>query len=534
MTNRMAILNTAKTTAMTMTLKYCSFTDTDSSIYLPAETTGIVSVNGKITMENCIVQNYNVSRFLDLTKSNATLSNTQIVDNTLKGGFLDFILLSSGSIELTNITAQYNTFSNFLWVQSAGVAQVSGSAVLQNIVSGSIVRMTSTAASVSLVDTFLHGRSFALITVSGLGGSLRLERCVLDSDQSMHAIYSFSNTTLVNSCVHGQTTFPPIFISGPVELLTSENVFEDVHVRDANCTGIFVEEIGDSCFYPSDDDKRVCDGRCIAADSTSCFDAQLPSIPSCDISCQSNTDKRCIGSLLELKCTMCAEAVTIAAGRPYREAPYVYQLCENTIYEVVEEMRDTIYPILNDTNIICGPNGDLVSNCTIVGGFLQVEISETSRDAAFLTSPVPLEYMLMEGFVFKQVKVDPRIRISPSVWARGGLGVIAEFRSCLWTEIGGTHSILNQNPTDFGNLDGSASGAMSVIIADSVFSFSLEGSRHKGIQTSFGDITLQGVEMVEYSTVKVSALYSALWLLPVASLTLYFSRKQLASSTRQT
>ena len=431
MTNRIAVLNTPNKyvetnddTIMTVALKHCSFSNTDSSstenIDFPL-TTGLVSINGTITMEHCTVINYNVSKFLDISgNANVTITDTDFIGNTLKdpNGFQDFVLLSNGNMLFTNVTVQHNSFSNFLWIQSGGVAEIKRSQLLQNQEPsnsrfGALVRMTSSGASITMSDTFLHGRSFALITISGLGGTLQLDRCILDSDQSMHSIYSFSNTTILNSCFHGQTVFPPVFISGDMKLLSFANVFNDVDVRDSNCTHFFVEEDGDGCFYPADD--KVCNGQCLTADGTSCFDAQLPGVPTCNVDCNTiNNVTDCFETLFDLRCGMCTEAKAVLAGEPLRELPYTYRLCENTNFEVVDETRDTIYPILNDTRVICG-DGDVANNCTIFGGFLQVEISDNSRDVSFLKSPLPLMYVSFEGIVFKKVKLDPRTRRSASV-----------------------------------------------------------------------------------------------------------------------
>ena len=527
MTNRIAVLNTPNKyvetnddTIMTVALKHCSFSNTDSSstenIDFPL-TTGLVSINGTITMEHCTVINYNVSKFLDISgNANVTITDTDFIGNTLKdpNGFQDFVLLSNGNMLFTNVTVQHNSFSNFLWIQSGGVAEIKRSQLLQNQEPsnsrfGALVRMTSSGASITMSDTFLHGRSFALITISGLGGTLQLDRCILDSDQSMHSIYSFSNTTILNSCFHGQTVFPPVFISGDMKLLSFANVFNDVDVRDSNCTHFFVEEDGDGCFYPADD--KVCNGQCLTADGTSCFDAQLPGVPTCNLDCNT-TDKvtDCFETLFDLRCGMCTEAKAVLAGEPLRELPYTYRLCENTNFEVVDETRDTIYPILNDTRVICG-DGDVANNCTIFGGFLQVEISDNSRDVSFLKSPLPLMYVSFEGIVFKKVKLDPRTRRSASVWARGGPDVTADFSSCRWTEIGGTHAILNHNPSEYGNFDGSAAAAMTVNVTTSNFGHSSEGYRHKGILTTHGRIILHDVDIIDYLTEDVSIKCEIFW-----------------------
>ena len=134
MTNRIAVLNTPNKyvetnddTIMTVALKHCSFSNTDSSstenIDFPL-TTGLVSINGTITMEHCTVINYNVSKFLDISgNANVTITDTYFIGNTLKdpNGFQDFLLLSNGNMLLTNVTVQHNSFSNFLWIQSGGV-----------------------------------------------------------------------------------------------------------------------------------------------------------------------------------------------------------------------------------------------------------------------------------------------------------------------------------------------------------------------------------------------------------------------------
>lgn len=518
MTNRMAIHNSANDrNVMAVVLQQCSFTDTDSSSTLNGGnasfpmTIGIVSSNGFISMEDCAVTNYNVSRFLDISGgANMTMTSTTIIGNTLKDpeGFQDFVLLYNGSIFIKNAIVQENVFSNFLWVQSGGTAQVTGSQLSQNFpggVLGALVRMTATGASVTLTDTFLSGRSFALVTVSGLGGTLFMDKCILESEQSTHAVYSLSDTTISNSCFRGRTTFPPIFITGDIGLLTYDNVFENVTVRDSNCTGIFVENEGSSCFYPSN--SSGCDGQCLPTDATVCSvdEQQLPGIPTCSVDCSASSNNGttgCSESLLDLRCAMCAEAKANINGVPFRDAPFIYQLCENTMYEVLDETRDTIYPILNDTIIVCGADGAVSNNCTIVGGFLQVEISDKSRDNTFLISPVPLTYVAFGGITFRKVKVDSRMKLSTSVWAHGGPDVTAEFISCLWTEIGGTFAILNQNPTDYENLDGSTEPAMTVRIVSSEFRSNQEGNRHLGIQTTYGRIFLKKVAIVDYSTVK--------------------------------
>lgn len=462
--------------------------------------------------------NYNVSKFLDISgNANVTITDTDCIGNTLKdpNGFQDFLLLSNGNVLLTNVTVQHNTFSYFLWIQSGGDAVIKGSQLLQNQQSnnsrlGALIRMTSSGASTSMSDTFLHGRSFALITISGLGGTLQLDRCILDSDQSRHAIYSFSNTTILNTCFHGETSSPPVYISGDINLLSFANVFKDVDVQDSNCTHFFVEEGGDACFLAADD--KVCNGQCFTADGTSCFDAQLPGVPTCNIDCNSTNEVTdCFGTLFDLRCGMCTDAKAVLAGDPLREVPYTYRLCENTNFEVVNEARDTIYSILNNTRVVCG-DGDVSNNCTIFGGFLQVEISDNSRDVSFLKSPSPLMYVSFEGIVFKKVNVDPRFRRSASVWARGGPDVTADFSSCRWKEIGGTHAILNHNPSEYGNFDGSAAAAMTVNVQKSSFVNSSEGFRHKGLLTAHGRIFLHDVEITDYSTEDVSLKCTIYWI----------------------
>lgn len=220
-------------------------------------------------------------------------------------------------------------------------------------------------------------------------------------------------------------------MSGAAELVSLTDVHFGVSTT-ASCSSVFVETNGIDCFYPSEGGQ--CDGNCLDVDSSECSIDRDPPVVSCDIDCRAlPTVDRCSQTLFELRCNMCLEAVALSFGAPLRQPPFSYELCPNTEYRVENEVTDTIFPVLDGSNILCGPDGSRSNNCTISGGSLQVEIAQTPRRETNMVSPIPLETVYMRGLTFSRGKFNPRQIYSPSVWARGSEGLTVVFDDCTWT-----------------------------------------------------------------------------------------------------
>lgn len=254
--------------------------------------------------------------------------------------------------------------------------------------------------------------------------------------------------SISDSCFSGSTIFPPIFVTESE--VTFQGAFSDVEVLASNCTGLFVETVGDGCFYPDDEDTATpCnDGTCIPLDADSCSTTRYPPAPTCNLldACPVVPSiGSCAETLRDLRCIMCGEAQAIVNGATLRPPPYTYNLCPDTVFVITNETEEAIFPILNGTRILCGADGRLGSNCTVDSGELQVEIGQSSRDPNdSLVSPLPLEHVEISGISFTN-GIYTRFGFSPSVWARANSNVVAVLKDCTWSEGVGSNILLNMN-----------------------------------------------------------------------------------------
>lgn len=148
---------------------------------------------------------------------------------------------------------------------------------------------------------------------------------------------------------------------------------------------------------------------------------------------------------------MCLEAQAVAIGATLRDPPYVYTLCPQQRYPIVNETLETIFPLLNNTILQCGSTGASSENCIIEGGFLQLEIGDSSRDPNHETPIRNMDFIQFFGLTFRNGRSDPRLLFGPSVWARAPPSTTALFRDCHWNNGSvGSSIILNSNRDDFG------------------------------------------------------------------------------------
>lgn len=138
------------------------------------------------------------------------------------------------------------------------------------------------------------------------------------------------------------------------------------------------------------------------------------------IGCPNDASVPGFASLQDLNCFMFEEASSTIFGLGFREPPYLYLLCPNTVYAVTE--YNAINPILNDTWIACGNDGAPDNNCTIVGGSVQVLLTDNpdGLDHEF-------EHASFFGLTFAAATAS-------SVLATASAYVVAEWFECLWRD----------------------------------------------------------------------------------------------------
>lgn len=104
-------------------------------------------------------------------------------------------------------------------------------------------------------------------------------------------------------------------------------------------------------------------------------------------------------------------------GRP--NPPYTFHLCPNTVFD-----DDFIFPVLNDTWIVCGKAGSSTDNCIVEGGETQVVILPHDYTSEGAKTP-PLEHVNFLGITFTK-------STDVSVGAYGGQNSWAFFQDCHW------------------------------------------------------------------------------------------------------
>jgi len=169
--------------SMNLVLRGCSFRDTP--VTTQQQTVGIRTYDGSVTMQDCFVRNYNVSTFLD-GRDNSLVDwrDVRITSNHLDDpdGFNDFVFLSGGtSLVLKDVSLHSgNSFSNFVWQQQGASVVVESSDFYDNSPNpATLFHVTDSAESLTIRDSYLEGRGFALITASGQGPLVRVDNSIL-------------------------------------------------------------------------------------------------------------------------------------------------------------------------------------------------------------------------------------------------------------------------------------------------------------------------------------------------------------------
>lgn len=92
--------------------------------------------------------------------------------------------------------------------------------------------------------------------------------------------------------------------------------------------------------------------------------------------CPSSTNTVGYTSLDAINLDMENEFVYLKNGGESR-APYVFVLCPNTTYDA---SATSLLPMLSDSVIICGYNGNVRDDCILSGGEIQVVVNDHSTD----------------------------------------------------------------------------------------------------------------------------------------------------------
>ena len=268
-----------------------------------------------------------------------------------------------------------------------------------------------------------------------------------------------------------------------------------MEVERSNCTGLFIEQNGDECFYPNG--NETCDGECVTLDADSCSTNRYPPAPTCNLDCPIFPNiGDCANTLRDLRCVMCVEARAIASGANMRSPPYVYRLCPNTFFSINNETEDVIFPILNGTRILCGTDGDIANNCTIDSGVLQVEIGQVFRDPNdSFVSPLPLKSVEISGLSFTNGIYDSRLDLSPSIWTRAPQEVVAVFQDCRWSGGIGSNLLASVN----GDGSGGTSQSASVLFSKCVFENIVGPPTHEAIYSVSGTVAMTNVQVKNYA-----------------------------------
>jgi hypothetical protein len=182
------------------------------------------------------------------------------------------------------------------------------------------------------------------------------------------------------------------------------------------------------------------------------------------IGCPNDASVQGFASLEDLHCFMFEEASSTIFGLGFREPPYLYILCPNTVYTVTES--NVITPILNDTWIACGNDGARGNNCTIVGGAVQVLLTDNPIELGHV-----MEYVSFFGLTFASGTMSSVLAMASSPY------VVAEWFECMWIDnYQEMATILIANPTFGSNNDTNEMEvveflpAMSIHVFGSVFS----------------------------------------------------------------
>lgn len=137
----------------------------------------------------------------------------------------------------------------------------------------------------------------------------------------------------------------------------------------------------------------------------------------------------CFATLEDLRIAMEAEFVQVLAfNNASRFAPYVYKLCEDTVYEVDDDGVNVIYPLLDRTIIQCGDFGRSSGGC-------EVTESDTSGRKAFPEVALASFDMISYGYIRTQTDFAGITFTTPygiSVFALDRFPATATFTDCHW------------------------------------------------------------------------------------------------------
>lgn len=163
---------------MHINLLNCVIEDFDSNSK-DEETFGIRSFGGSLTIRNLNVNNYNVSRFLDLRyAANVYIEDSIFTNSFMKDprGYNDFIFADSSVLSVKNVTAMNNKVSNFCWLQGGAFAEVKNFYYSTESRSGHVFRLTS-ANGLFLKDSELRSEGFidTFILISEAGPTLEVK-----------------------------------------------------------------------------------------------------------------------------------------------------------------------------------------------------------------------------------------------------------------------------------------------------------------------------------------------------------------------
>eukprot|EP00547_Thalassionema_nitzschioides_P005668 CAMPEP_0194216558 /NCGR_PEP_ID=MMETSP0156-20130528/19231_1 /TAXON_ID=33649 /ORGANISM="Thalassionema nitzschioides, Strain L26-B" /LENGTH=929 /DNA_ID=CAMNT_0038945359 /DNA_START=219 /DNA_END=3005 /DNA_ORIENTATION=+ len=424
---------------MHVNLLNCIIEDFDPSTD-EKETFGVRSFGGSLTIRNLTVNNYNVSMFLDMRDG----ANVYIEDSTFTNSFLkdpsdfeDFIFADDSLLSFNNVVAIDNHFKNFVWLQNSALAHVVDFHHSNQFRVGSVFRLTS-AMGLSLKDSELIGDAFSMILISETGPTLEVEGTIFNLTEPHHAIWSYNNVSITDSCLYGNAKESPIKLSNGSQIIY-HNVFTDVQAPKEKCDGILHELVNGTEMCTEIDSTTDCrPNPTVYPPSPTCFinsregDDVCPTVPSIG---------KCASTLLELRCIMCGEARAVANDAVLRSPPYIYTLCPNTTFTITDESQDTIFPILNNTQIVCG--NSVTDTCIVEFGHLQVEVGAPRNEIDARAFEIfDLNHVEFHRVHFKSSQHNEDYLLTSSVWNHGRDNNLI-FENCMWTDQLGSNLLVN-------------------------------------------------------------------------------------------
>lgn len=425
--------------SMHVNLLNCVIEDFDPSTN-DQETFGLRSLGGSLTIRNLTVNSYNVSKFLDMRDGASVYIKDSVFSNSfLKDplGYKDFIFANDSMLTFDNVLAIDNKVSNFVWLQKSAFAHVKDFHYSNQFRSGHVFRLTS-ANGLLLQDSELTGGNYAnsLIMISEPGPTLEVKGTIFNLTEPNHAIWSYSNVSITDSCLYGSSKDSPILLSDGSQI-SYHNVFTKVQVPEEECGGITHELIDGTKTCTEVDSTTDCrPNPKVYPPAPSCFTGEgedlCPIVPSIG---------KCASTLLELRCIICGEASAVANGAVLRSPPYTYTLCSNTTFMITDESQETIFPIMDNTKIVCGDS--LTDTCTIESGKLQVEVGTPRNENDFRAfedfEPKHVEFHRIH---FKSSQYNEEYLLTSSIWNHGRDNEVI-FENCTWTDELGSYLIVN-------------------------------------------------------------------------------------------